>query len=439
MADDRRRKRPTTATGRLFRLTGMTTSIATRVAGHQVKGLFQSDIAKAADREKLLQHIGKEVAATLGEMKGAVMKVGQIASAAKELFPEEVTEALTKLQREAPPMEYEVIAEVIESELGAPPEVLFQSFEREPFAAASIGQVHRARTDDGREVVCKVQYPGVDHALDSDLQQVKLALKLGGLVKVDKRMVDATFAELRERMHEELDYCNEADNVRAFRRFHAAHEKVVVPDVVGERSAKRVLTLTYEEGLPLHDLGREGVPQPLRDEVGTRLADMLTRQLYENRLIHGDPNPGNFAYRPDGSLVVYDFGCVKSFEEPTLAKLDAILQAAFDRDYAGLDASLIAIGRMKADKSIDPADYDRWLAALADPIYADTYDYGAADLGKQVKALVPWVMKRASWWEPVPEMTILDRAVGGMYDNLREMKARVPVRGILLNHVGVSR
>ncbi len=422
---------------RLFKLASMTASVAGGYAKSKVKRALGGD---AEEEERSFRKAsGERIAATLGELKGAAMKVGQFASAAKELFPPEVTDALSKLQREAPPMEYEVIAEVIESELGAPPEVLFQWFDREPFAAASIGQVHRARTDDGREVVCKVQYPGVDHALDSDLQQVKLALKLGGLIKVDKRMVDATFAELRERMNEELDYCNEADNVRLFRDFHAEHEGVAVPDVVGERSAKRVLTLTYEHGRPLTDLGQEGVPQALRDQIGTRLADMLTRQLYELRTIHGDPNPGNFAFRDDGTLVIYDFGCVKAFDDASIERMTAILVAAFKRDYAGLDQAMIDVGRMKADKSIEPSDYDRWLAALAEPLYAeDRYDYGAADLGKRVKELVPWVMKRAHWWEPVPEMTILDRAVGGMYDNLRAAKARVPVRQILLEHVEIG-
>lgn len=412
----------------------MTASVASGYAKSKARSLIGGD---AEEEERSFRKAsGERIAATLGELKGAAMKVGQMASAAKELFPPEVTEALTKLQREAPPMEFEVISEVIASELGDAPEVLFQHFDPEPFAAASIGQVHRARTDDGREVVVKVQYPGVDQALDSDLQQVKLALRLGGLVKVDKRMIDATFAELRDRMEEELDYCNEADNVRHFHAFHADHEKVAVPDVVGERSAKRVLTLTYEPGRPLHDLGRPGVPQALRDEVGFRLADMLTRQLFELKSIHGDPNPGNFAYRDDGTLVVYDFGCVKPFEDPMLAKIQRLLHATFDRDYEGLNASIIEIGRMRPEHALTPEEWDRWIHALAEPfVEGGTYDYGNADLGARVKELLPWAMKRAHWWEPVPDLTILNRAVGGMYDNLREMKARVPVRDLVDPHL----
>jgi predicted unusual protein kinase regulating ubiquinone biosynthesis (AarF/ABC1/UbiB family) len=418
---------------RLFKLASMTASVATGYAKSKVMSVIGD---KDAEEQSFRKASGERIAATLGELKGAAMKVGQMASAAKELFPPEVTEALTKLQREAPPIEYEVIAEVIESELGAAPEVMFRRFDREPFAAASIGQVHRACTDDGREVVVKVQYPGVDSALDSDLQQVKLALRLGGLVKVDKRMIDATFAEIRDRMAEELDYCNEADNVRLFRAFHAGHDKVAVPDVVGERSAKRVLTLTYEPGLPLHDLGKPGVPQALRNEVGTRLADMLTRQLFELKAIHGDPNPGNFAYREDGTLVVYDFGCVKPFTDPCLDRIRDLLHAVLDHSYPDLNRTLIQLGRMRPEHSVDPEDWDRWLNALAEPFTTKApFDFGNADMAKRVKALLPWAMKRASWWEPVPELTILNRAVGGMYDNLREMKAQVPVQGLVLAHL----
>jgi len=419
---------------RLFKLASMTASVATGYAKSRARSLIGGDPEE--EERSFRKASGERIAATLGELKGAAMKVGQMASAAKELFPPEITEALTSLQREAPPMDFEVIAEVIAEELGDAPEVLFQSFDREPFAAASIGQVHRARTDDGREVVVKVQYPGVDQALDSDLQQVKLALRLGGLVKVDKRMIDATFAELRDRMEEELDYCNEADNVRHFRAFHADHEKVAVPDVIGERSAKRVLTLTYEAGKPLHDLGRPGVPQQLRDDVGLRLADMLTRQLFELKTIHGDPNPGNFAYRDDGTLVVYDFGCVKPFEDPMLGKLRTLLNATFERNYAGLNESIIDIGRMRPEHRMTAEEWDQWIDALAEPFMQDVaFDYGRADLGGRVKTLLPWAMKRAHWWEPVPDLTILNRAVGGMYDNLREMKARVPVRSIVDRHL----
>ena len=319
-------ERPPTKGRRFFKLASMTAGVArdyakTRVA--QAVGM-SDEASEAAQRRET----GERIADTLGELKGAAMKVGQMVSAAKELVPPEVAEAMTKLQREAPPVEYEVIAEQIESELGAPPEVLFQDFGREPFAAASVGQVHRARTDDGREVVVKVQYPGVDGAVDSDLDQARLALRMGGVLRMPKDMVDAMFEEMRARLHEELDYCNEADNVRLFRAFHALHDHIVVPDVVGERSSKRVLTLTYEPGLSLQTLEKGDYSQELRDTLAQNLTQMLIDQIFGLNWIHGDPNPANFAFREDGRVVIYDFGCVKQLQPQMVAAVSELLVGA---------------------------------------------------------------------------------------------------------------
>ena len=425
--------RPATKGKRLLRLAGMTARVASNYTKSRIKSVFQSDDDAAAARVEVDRQSGELIAKTLGELKGAVMKVGQMASIAKDVLPKELAHALTSLQREAPPMDYEVIAEQIEAELGAPPEVLFERFDREAFASASVGQVHRARTDDGREVVVKVQYPGVDSAVDSDLQQVKLALRLGGLVKVPRDILDAMFEELRARLHEELDYCNEADNVRKFREFHADHAHMVLPEVVGERSAKRVLTMTYEPGRHLFELGAEAVDQGLRDRVGHALGDMITRQIFELGAIHGDPNPANFAWREDGRLVIYDFGCVKVFQGDTVQAVRDIVTAARDRSYPGLDQAMWALGPLRRERSIPPEYYDRWLHALAPPLHTSgDYDFGAADLGDRVKALVPSVMRRANWWQPAPELAILDRTVAGIYDNLKGMKARVPARELMV-------
>ncbi|MFO0636951.1 MAG: AarF/UbiB family protein [Nannocystaceae bacterium] len=159
--------RPATKGRRLLRLASMTAQVAGGYAKSRIKAVFQSPEAAARDRAETARSSGELIAKTLGELKGAVMKVGQMASIAKDILPRELAEALATLQREAPPMPYEVIEEQIERELGSSPATLFRRFDKTPFAAASIGQVHRATTDDGREVVVKVQYPGVDEAVDS--------------------------------------------------------------------------------------------------------------------------------------------------------------------------------------------------------------------------------------------------------------------------------
>ncbi len=165
---------------RFMKLAGMTASIATKTVSNSIRNLTADEEQKLASKTKLFQDIGLQIADTLGEMKGAVMKVGQIASQYKDIFPPEVAKAISKLQRQAPPMPFAAIQQQVERELGKPLNVAFKSFDQEPFAAASIGQVHKAVLPSGEQVVVKVQYPGVDEACESDLKQVRLALRFNG-------------------------------------------------------------------------------------------------------------------------------------------------------------------------------------------------------------------------------------------------------------------
>lgn len=157
-----------------------------KTVSNSIRNLTADEEQKLAAKTKLFQDIGLQIADTLGEMKGAVMKVGQIASQYKDIFPPEVAKAISKLQRQAPAMPFAAIQQQVERELGKPLNVAFKSFEQEPFAAASIGQVHKAVLPSGEQVVVKVQYPGVDEACESDLKQVRLALRLMGVLKIDK-------------------------------------------------------------------------------------------------------------------------------------------------------------------------------------------------------------------------------------------------------------
>ena len=423
--------RPPTKGRRFLRLASMTAGVASDYAKSRVRNIVSGESEE--DKAQMRTAAGERIAKTLGELKGAAMKVGQMASAAKELVPQEVAEALAILQKEAPPIPYEVIAEQIESELGFAPELLFQSFDPEPFAAASVGQVHRAVTDDGREVVVKVQYPGVDHAIDSDLSQVRMALRMGGFLSMPKDMADALFEEMRLRLHEELDYCNEADNVRRFRAFHKDHDHVIVPDVVGERSAQRVLTLTYEPGLSMQDIVNGDHPQALRNTLATQLSQMFVDQIFQLNWIHGDPNPANFAFREDGRIVLYDFGCVKYLPPEIVGGVADILVAAKKKDWTGLDRALIALGPLRPEGApLEPRYYQRWLDAMAGPLYVDgPYDFGSATMGEDLVKLMPSTLKRMHRFQPAPELAILDREVAGLYDIAKALGAHVPLLGIL--------
>lgn len=414
----------------------MTASVAGNMARTRVKALFQSDADAAVSREESNRDSGNRIAQTLGELKGAVMKVGQMASIAQDVLPKELSDALGKLQREAPPMDFAVIAEQVERELGSAPELLFSKFDPEPFAAASIGQVHRATTDDGRDVVVKVQYPGVEDAVDSDLAQLKLALRASGIVNIGREALNASFAEVRKHLHEELDYCNEADNVRLFREFHLApgpdggarHDFMVVPEVVGERSSKRVLTLSYEGGDQLTDLDSLGYTQTQRDELGRNLFHMMCSQLFELGIIHADPNPGNFAFRPDGKLVLYDFGCVKRLRTDIVIAYKDLIEQGIAENWDAVDDALLRLEVRRPDgPRPDDGFYKGWRDTFADPFLdVAIFDYSRSTVHDDVVKLIPGSIKRMSSFQPATELIFLDRTVVGHYGNMRILGSRVP-------------
>ncbi|MBX7081324.1 MAG: AarF/ABC1/UbiB kinase family protein [Nannocystaceae bacterium] len=416
--------RPATKGRRLLRLASMTAQVAGGYAKSRIKAVFQSPEAAARDRAETARSSGELIAKTLGELKGAVMKVGQMASIAKDILPRELAEALATLQREAPPMPYEVIEEQIERELGSSPATLFRRFDKTPFAAASIGQVHRATTDDGREVVVKVQYPGVDEAVDSDLAHLKLAFRASGLIRVKKQALDALLGEIRLRLHEELDYCNEADNVRFFGDYYRDNPDIVVPEVIGERSSQRVLTLAFEPGDHVDDTAE--YPQALRDRLGALLFRTLCDQIFSLKVIHADPNPANFAFRSDGRMVFYDFGCVKRLQPEIVAAYRATVAAGLVEDYDGVEQGLRALGARNLEgPDVAPEYYKLWRDIFAVPFVGGEYDYGHADLHHRALQHVPaFLARHVGSFQPPAELVFLDRVVVGHYGTMRRLAAR---------------
>lgn len=437
---DQGKASPVSKSRRFLKLAGMTASVAGNYARSRLKNMFQDSEQAAKEQSETHSLNGERIAQTLGELKGAAMKIGQMASVAGDVLPRELAHSLRKLQKDSPPMDYEVIASQIEAELGAAPEILFDHFEREPFASASIGQVHRARTDDGREVVVKVQYPGVDSSVDSDLTHLKLALRASGLINLKGPAFNALFAELRARLHEELDYTNEADNVRFFRKFHAQHDYIVVPDVVGERSAKRVLTLTYEPGTNINDLDAEGYGQKARDIIGENLFKMSLAQIFDLQSIHADPNPANFAFRKDGTIVLYDFGCVKKLKPEIVEAYRRTLFAGVVEDYDEVEAGLIALGARRLEGP--PVEFDfykTWRDAILVPFLSEEpFDYGRSKVHEDLKKLLPDAIKRIRSFQPAVEIVFIDRVAAGHYGNLRIIGSSGHFLNIVLKYLAPS-
>lgn len=437
MSDTKRTTAPVSRGGRFMKLAGMTASVAGSYAKTRVRSMFSGEEQDASENWK---ETGELIAKTLGELKGAVMKVGQVASQARDLFPPEIANALATLQNEAPPMPYEVIEKQIEREFGMSPDRLFAWFDPEPFAAASIGQVHRARTDDGREVVVKVQYPGVDESCDSDLAHLKLALRAAGVLKLNRRAMNEMFEELRVRLHEELDYCNEADNVRLFQELHKNDPGIVIPSVVGERSSKRVLTMTWEPGDHIDRLDPSTYSQETRNLLGQRVFEAFARQIFVYKTVHGDPHPGNFAFRPDGSVVMYDFGCVKKLDPAIVDAYIGVIRHGIRREWEALDQSMLDVGaRIPDGPKLDGDFYGPWRDVVATPFGANQpFDFGHSTLHTQFARMAPRALKHLDSLQPPSETIFVDRVIGGHYYTMMKLGVVQDFRPLVCQYTGLS-
>jgi tRNA A-37 threonylcarbamoyl transferase component Bud32 len=254
------------------------------------------------------------------------------------------------------------------------------------------------------------------------------------MLRVDKKALDAVFREVSLRMHEELDYCNESDNVRAFRAFHKRHPFVQVPEVIGHRSAKRVLTLAYSEGDHIRDFDALGYSPEERDRCGEHLWRAMESQIFDFGSLHADPNPANFAFRRDGTVVIYDFGCVKQLAPGIAAGYAELVRGALAEDYRALEQTLRTLGvRRDAGREVPDAFYKLWRDWLALPLLAaEPFDFGSAHFGQEaVSKLAPESLKYIGSFQPAPEIVFLNRTLGGHYALLRQMRARLPVKSLL--------
>ncbi|MEC7120756.1 MAG: AarF/ABC1/UbiB kinase family protein [Pseudomonadota bacterium] len=412
--------RVSTPSRRFMKLAGMTASIAGKAMSNSIKSINATDAEKEAQRRALFETIGTQIADTLGEMKGAAMKVGQIASQYQDIFPPEIAQAMTKLQREAPAAPFSSIQKQLERELGRPLDQIFRSIEEMPFAAASIGQVHRAVLPDGQAVVVKVQYAGVDESCDSDLKQIRLALKLAGVLKIDKKLQEELFNEIRDSLHAELDYTREAHSLQVFAAFHAnLDRKLIIPKVYPEYSTRRVLTLSEEMGDSIQTAATWS--REIRNEIGNRLFDMMSQQIFYLNSFHCDPHPGNFAFRPDGSVVVYDFGCIKELNLDTVRTYKSLFNAAQQRNVADLERELRTL-RVRNQKGQIPAEfYLEWIDILLPPLERE-FNFGESKVHHQTVEKARHSLKYWDSFQPSAETMMINRAISGHYWNMVSLK-----------------
>ena len=311
--------------GRTLELARLGGRAGVGLASARVRGALADDARRAELRAEFELRTAAEVVASLGNMKGALMKLGQMASYLDQGLPEPVRDALAQLQSDAPPMAAELAEQAIADELGGRPREVFARWDPTPVAAASIGQVHRALTHDGREVAVKVQYPGVDDAIRADLETSDMLFGAMGLLfpGLDPGPL---VAELRERLVEELDYHNEATNQRRFASAFAGHPTIHVPAVVDELSTARVLTTEWAEGTDFRTVVDQW-SQAERDLAAETIYRYAFGGIYDLGIFNGDPHPGNYRFRPGGHVSFLDYGLCKVFVPDEVSRFERLIQA----------------------------------------------------------------------------------------------------------------
>ncbi len=344
---------PTSSFARVWILGSLQAKVACSYFAYWLRSLW----AGADERQRLKNeaHLAAalQLLATMGYLRGAVMKVGQLLANLPEVVPEEIAEVLARLHFEAPPMHFAMVREVFLDEFNHEPEEIFASFDRHPFAAASLGQVHRARLHSGEEVAVKIQYPNIARTIKSDLRNLRLLMQPLSYGR-DRHDILDKLRDIEQTLLRETDYLQEAKFLTQARSLFTPEDLVVIPRVFTKQSSGRVLTTEYLPGCHL-DRFLEGAPsQEERDHFTTLLIMGTFRLYYRLHWLFADPHPGNFIFMPDGRLGMIDFGCTKEMSDDDWQFSSEAIQAALVGDKARVNQALAQACHFASPQEMEP-------------------------------------------------------------------------------------
>ena len=430
--DDKGAAVPTGRVGRLFRFGSMASGIAGGVAAGGVRALAQG---KRPDMAQLLLTPANTLRLTdgLSHLRGAALKLGQMLSMDTGLvLPDELTAILGRMRDDARHMPPKQLQSVLNAEWGEGWYGRFSRFDVRPFAAASIGQVHRATTRDGRDLAIKVQYPGVRASIDSDVDNMATLLRVPGLLPRGMH-VAPLMAEAKRQLHAEADYHAEAQHLARFGALLAGSEMFVLPELHKDLCTSQVLAMTYVEGAPLESLAP--APQAVRDRVAAALIDLVLRELFVFGAMQTDPNLANYRYDPEtGRIVLLDFGAVQPIAPALVADFRSLARAALD---GGADETLTAMlrigyfgpGTAPHHRDLIQSMFDIAMA----PLRQDTpFDFGQSDLLEQLRDMGLAIGNDRELSHVPPAATLfLHRKIGGMYLMAAKLRARVALRPMI--------
>ncbi|MCI5047252.1 MAG: AarF/ABC1/UbiB kinase family protein [Aquisalinus sp.] len=422
---------PSHRLSRLARFTGLAGGIAGNMAVEGARQLARGNRPALSDL-LLTPANARKVADQLASLRGAAMKVGQLLSMdAGELLPPELAEVLSRLRASAEPMPSAQLRRVMSDNWGRDWLRKFARFDVKPIAAASIGQVHRAKTRDGRDLAVKIQYPGVRESIDSDVDNLATLIKMAGVLpkEVD---VAPLLAEAKRQLKEEADYACEGNYLKRYGTLLANDPDYLVPAFHQDLTTQTVLSMDYVDGVPVESL--IDAPQEERDHVVTLLVKLVFREMFDFRLMQTDPNFANYRYnRETRKLVLLDFGATREIAPAFAEKYRQLMIAGHNRDHAAIREAAINIGFF--DEATDPA-HQQLMAEVFDiglepQRTTGPFDFGNTDLAERLRDKGLEVRKDRDFAHLPPiDSLYLHRKFGGTYLLASRLKARVDVESI---------
>jgi len=420
---------PTGRVARMLRMGGIASGIAGGVAAGGLKALAQG---KRPDLANLLMTPanGLRVTQGLSHLRGAALKLGQMLSMdSGAVLPEELTAILARMRDDAQPMPPKQLQAVLNAEWGAGWYGRFQRFDVRPFAAASIGQVHRAVLPGGRMLAIKVQYPGVRDSIDSDVDNMASLMRLPGLLPRGMDLAPL-MAEAKRQLHGEADYLAEAQHLAQFRTLLDGSADFVLPELEPDLCTPQVLAMSYVESAPLESLTT--APQATRDRVASALIDLVLRELFEFGAMQTDPNLANYRYDPkSGRIVLLDFGAVQPIAPALAADFRDLLTAALDGTPETIRAAMLQIGYFAPDTAPHHQDLIQSLFDMAmEPLRQSApFDFGQSDLLERLRDRGLALGSERDLAHVPPAATLfLHRKIAGTYLMAAKLCARVALR-----------
>lgn len=435
-------------------LAKMTINTGAGLAGHRVSTLFASDAKKEENWKAFLLGRAKFLSTELGELKGSLMKAGQMLSMYGEHFlPPEANQLLKSLQADSPPLSWNAIEPLLRRELG---EDRFQQLEIDPspIGSASLGQVHRATIKATGEVIAlKLQYPGVDRAIESDLKALKNFFNVMKFLPQGK-VTDHIFDEIRAMLHQEMDYPAEVEATEDYARRLAGDARYIVPRVYREFCGPKLIATSFERGIRADDPLVRNLAPERRNRLALAYMELYFKELFDWGVVQTDPHLGNYRVRisPDGQdqLVLFDFGAVRTYPATFLQPYHDMVEASLKNDVAALRSAALKLRFL--DEADDPGlrrIFEEFCTMTVEPfldpgdprnqegqVAADgTYDWKNSDLPQRLTKKIIEMIRRFELRPPPREILFLDRKTGGVFVFMSVMGAKIRARDLLLGYL----